>query len=61
MNQLLRYISHILIQLMSGSQSEKATVEIVEEKSGPFRMLPALPSSGMEETQLTTSSDNNMY
>lgn len=57
----LRYISRILMQLMSGTQSEKTTIEIVEEKSGSFRMLPALPSSGMEETQLTTSNDNNTY
>lgn len=49
------------MQLMSGSQSEESTIEVIEEKSGPFRMLPALPSSGMEESPLTTSNDNNMY
>lgn len=45
------------MHLMSGTQSEEATVEVVEEKSGSFRMLPALPSSGMDE-QPTTSGDH---
>lgn len=43
------------MQLMSGTQSEETTVEVVEEKSGSFRMLPALPSSGMEETSLVAN------
>lgn len=47
------------MQLMSGTQSEETAVEVVEEKSGSFRMLPALPSSGMEETSLVAS-DNTM-
>jgi hypothetical protein len=45
------------MQLMSGTQSEETAVEIVEEKSGSFRMLPALPSSGMDD--MSTSVDNN--
>lgn len=48
------------MQLMSGTQSEETTVEVVEEKSGSFRMLPALPSSGMDETPSTLTDGNNM-
>lgn len=47
------------MQLMSGTQSEETTVEVVEEKSGSFRMLPALPSSGMDETSSTSIDNNN--
>jgi len=47
------------MQLMSGTQSEETAVEIVEEKIGSFRMLPALPSSGTEEPQLINSIDSN--
>lgn len=47
------------MQLMSGTQSEETTVEVVEEKSGSFRMLPALPSSGMEESTLTSTENND--
>lgn len=43
------------MHLMSGTQSEEATVEVVEEKSGSFRMLPALPSSGMDEQPVTSA------
>lgn len=49
------------MQLMSGTQSEETTVEVVEEKSGSFRMLPALLSSGTEETSPVSSDLNNMY
>lgn len=48
------------MQLMSGTQSEETAVEVVEEKSGSFRMLPALPSSGMEEPTSTLTDSNNM-
>jgi len=48
------------MQLMSGTQSEETTVEVVEEKSGSFRMLPALPSSGMDEPPSTLTDGNNM-
>lgn len=48
------------MQLMSGTQSEETTVEVVEEKSGSFRMLPALPSSGIDETPSTLTDSNNM-
>lgn len=47
------------MQLMSGTQSEETTVEVVEEKSGSFRMLPALPSTGTEESQITLTDSNN--
>lgn len=49
------------MQLMSGTQSEETTIEVVEEKSGSFRMLPTLPSSGTEESQITLTDNNNMY
>lgn len=55
-----RYISRILMQLMSGTQSEETTVEVVEEKSGSFRMLPALPSSGVDEPPSTLIDSSNM-
>ncbi|KAE9543520.1 hypothetical protein AGLY_002320 [Aphis glycines] len=57
---VLRYISRILMQLMSGTQSEETTVEVVEEKSGSFRMLPALPSSGVDEPPSTLIDSSNM-
>lgn len=47
------------MHLMSGTQSEETAVEVVEEKSGSFRMLPALPSSGTDETALTSLDNNN--
>lgn len=47
------------MQLMSGTQSEEIAIEVVEEKIGSFRMLPALPSSGSEDSQLLTSTDSN--
>lgn len=48
------------MKLMSGTQSEETTVEVVEEKIGSFRMLPALPASGTEEPTSATSDNNNM-
>lgn len=60
-NNSRRYISRILMQLMSGTQSEETAVEIVEEKSGSFRMLPALPSSGMDDISSTSVDNNNMF
>uniref|UniRef100_A0A2H8TPJ2 Ryanodine receptor 44F n=1 Tax=Melanaphis sacchari TaxID=742174 RepID=A0A2H8TPJ2_9HEMI len=57
---VLRYISRILMQLMSGTQSEETTVEVVEEKSGSFRMLPALPSSGIEESPSALIDSSNI-
>lgn len=48
------------MKLMSGTQSEETTVEIVEEKIGSFRMLPALPASGTEESPLVSTDNNNM-
>jgi len=47
------------MQLMSGTQSEETAIEVIEEKIGSFRMLPALPSSGTEEPQFLTSTDSN--
>lgn len=49
------------MQLMSGTQSEETAVEVVEEKSGSFRMLPTLPASGTEELSLTTTENSDVY
>lgn len=46
---VLRYFARLLMSLMRGSQTEEVVVEVKEEeKLGPLRVLPALPSSKEE-------------
>ncbi|XP_065200353.1 ryanodine receptor [Planococcus citri] len=54
---ILRYFGKILMLLMRGPQPEEQVIEVKEERSGPLRVLAALP---MAPEDLSTNKNNEL-